>query len=214
MVRPAGSFVVALVLFFAASAAFAGERGLVANSGGMLKAEPKPKGKKIDKLKQGSMVDVVDHSPDGLWVKVAVKGPDGAQEGWVEKSYVRSVSRYGFSWERKDKGGGTQLPAKSAATPTPKPVETPKELPADPVPEPADTGWGTETVEDPSAVPVEDPAADPAEGWDDAATPAADATATPEEAGWGEESTPAPAPGETPEEGDGWGTEAEVDLTQ
>lgn len=190
--------VVSLLAFLAGSSALAGERGLVANSGGMLKAEPKPKGKKVDKLKQGTMVDVVDHSPDGLWVKVAVAGPDGKQEGWVEKSYVRSLSRYGFSWERKDKGGGPQLPAK--------PAEKPAENPADPVPTPAEGGWG-------SSEPVQDPAE--AEGWNNA-TP--DATPAAEEGGWGEEAAPAASPTPTPAEGEpeaeGWGAETEVDLTQ
>ena len=198
---PSGRFlaVVSLLAFLAGSSALAGERGLVANSGGVLKAEPKPKAKKGDKLKQGTMVDVTDHSPDGLWVKVAVTGPDGSQEGWVEKSFVRSLSRYGFSWERKDKGGGPQLPTKTAE----KPADKTADKPADPAATPAEGGWGNEPVED------------TAEGWNNA-TPAPDAAATPApDEGWGE-ADPAASPTPTPAEGegDGWGTETEVDLTK
>lgn len=177
-----------LLVLSLASAAFAGERGLVANSGGVLKAEPKPKGKKGEKLKQGTMVDVVDHSPDGLWLKVSV----GGQEGWVEKTYVRAISRYGFSWERKDKSGGNQTVGKStpppaAATATAAPGATPE------------SGWvnGEAT---PAADEWENTSS--GEGWGNegaataTATPAADATAT-------------PAPAE-----EGWGESTEVDLTK
>src|SRR5687768_16453800 len=112
---------VSMLVLSLASAAIAGERGLVANSGGVLKSEPKPKGKKGEKLKQGAMVDVVDHSPDGLWLKVNA----GGQEGWVEKSYVRAVSRYGFSWERKDKSGGNQTVGKTTPAAVPAATATP-----------------------------------------------------------------------------------------
>ena len=173
-----------VVALFAASAAMAGEKGLVSNSGGMLKAEPKPKGKKVDKLKQGIMVDVVDHSADGLWVKVVATGPEGNLEGWVEKSYVRSLSRYGFTWERKNAAGGNQTIGK----------QTPVEKPADPIPaDPAATpepGWGTET-------PIEEPTKTE---WDTTPTEPAE---TPPPAG---EPTPTPA------EDEGWGTE--TDLTK
>lgn len=177
-----------VLALFAASSALAGEKGLVSNSGGVLKTEPKPKGKKVDKLKQGTMVDVVDHSADGLWVKVTASGPDGNLEGWVEKSYVRSLSRYGFTWERKNAAGGNQTVGKQ--TPVEKPADPPADKPADPVPTPEDGGWGKET-------PIEDTS--DAE-WDKAAT---EATPTP-----AAEATPAP----TPAEDEGWGTE--VDLTQ
>ena len=170
-----------------ASAAYAGERGLVANTGGVLKSEPKPKGKKGEKLKQGTMVDVVDHSPDGLWLKVSSNG----QEGWVEKQYVRAVSRYGFSWERKDKSGGNQTvgkPASAGATPAAAATATP------------DTGW----VQG-EATPAEGEWENTSngDGWGDegaAATPA-DGAAT-------------PAPTATPAADDGWGDTGEVDLTK
>lgn len=174
---------VSVLLLSLASAAIAGERGLVANSGGVLKSEPKPKGKKGEKLKQGMMVDVVDHSPDGLWLKVNA----GGQEGWVEKSYVRAISRYGFSWERKDKSGGNQTvgkstPAAAAATATATP----------------DTGWvnGEATPTDEWENTSNN------EGWGDEG--AATATATP-----AAEATPAATPAE-----DGWGESTEVDLTK
>ena len=177
-------------VLLAATTAFAGEKGLVSNSGGMLKAEPKPKGKKVDKLKQGIMVDVVDHSADGLWVKVVATGPEGNLEGWVEKSYVRSLSRYGFSWERKSATGGNPTVGKPA------PIEKPADPPStgtttDPVPATEEGGgWGNET-------PIEDASASE---WDK--TPAAEATPAP-----GAEATPTPAA-----EDEGWGTE--TDLTQ
>lgn len=194
MTRPRLVALLSIIALFATSAAIAGEKGLVSNSGGTLKAEPKPKGKKVDKLKQGIMVDVVDHSADGLWVKVVASGPDGNQEGWVEKSYVRSLSRYGFSWERKNAAGGNQTVGKTTPL-ADKPADPPPaDKPADPVPPPDDGGWGKET-------PIEDTSDSE---WDKTTTePVADPTATPAAA---PEATPTPA------EDEGWGTE--TDLTK
>lgn len=181
-----------LLLLFTAPFALAGERGMVSASGVELKSEPKPKGKKVDKLKQGTMVDVTDHSPDGSWLKLSVNG----QEGWVEKSVVRSLSRYGFSWERKPTKGNTGATSSTTAK-TAEPEATPAA---------EAEGWGTESTTEPEAT-----------GWDAtpaaAATPAADAT--PADEGWGDEaaSTPDPAAAATPTpEDDGWGEE--TDLTQ
>lgn len=183
--------VVALAAVFAlslASAAWAGERGLVANSGGVMKSEPKPKGKKGEKLKQGTMVDVVDHSPDGLWLKVSTNG----QEGWVEKQYVRAVSRYGFSWERKDKSGGNQTVGKPASA-----AATSAAAAATATP---DSGW-VQGEATPAEGEWENTSND---GWGDtAATPAAGAAT--------------PAPTATPAADDGWESSdgsTEVDLTK
>src|SRR5579859_31417 len=87
-----------------------GERGLISADLVDLRAEPKDKAKSRVKLSHGTLIAATDHTPDGQWVKVVAdveKGPDTIHfEGWIQKKYVRSISRYGFSWERHDGGGG------------------------------------------------------------------------------------------------------------
>lgn len=202
--------VCAALLAFLPMAAHAGERGIVANSGGQLKAEPKPKGKKLEKLKQGSIVDVTDHSGDGKWVKLTYQGPDGRIEGWVEKEFIRSMSRYGFSWERKQKAGAptkaATVPAAASATPASTSSTNPVELGADAVPM-DDGDWS-------NASSSSDEAADAgASDWGDGA--AADDATSSSDSDWGgaDDSVAAPTaePAATPIQTDG---ETEIDLTQ
>lgn len=168
-VRIRGAWLPAILFLFAWPAALAGERGIVANSGGQLKAEPKPKGKNVERLKQGTLVDVVDHSGDGQWLKVVYGGPDGGVEGWVEKGYVRSMSRYGFSWERKDSKGGGK--------PVPEPAGAPDERAKGKKGSGTTGGAGDATGWDAA------PAGDADAGWGDASTPG-------EDADWGAAPTP------------------------
>ena len=196
----------AAVIAFLPVAASAGERGIVANSGGQLKAEPKPKGKKLEKLKQGSIVEVIDHSSDGKWIKLSYQGPGGKLEGWVEKEFIRSMSRYGFSWERKDSKSGGTAATKAAPVPaaTAAPAATPvPDVAADEPMEATDDGdWsntdstGSETTDAGTSDWGGDPAPD--------ATPAQDG------GDWGSgDATPTPAP--APAETDGT---TEIDLTE
>lgn len=89
------------------------EKGIVSVVSADVRAEPKEKAKAKLKIKQGRHVTVVDHTPDGQWLKVKAEfdrgGDTGELEGWIQKKYVRSLTRYGFSWERKDGAGGTAV---------------------------------------------------------------------------------------------------------
>lgn len=110
-----------LLLGFAAvpqqAIAAAEEAGIITAVNVDVRAEPKDKGKSKLKVSHGRKIAAIGHSPDGKWVQIKAEvdraGETATFEGWIEKKYVRSISRYGFSWERKDgpAGGGDTMTA-------------------------------------------------------------------------------------------------------
>src|SRR5689334_2251162 len=74
------------------------ETGLVSADSVQVRVDPNPKAKSPWRISHGRLVSVLDHTPDGKWVKIKGEYPKGDDivkfEGWLETKYVRSRGRY------------------------------------------------------------------------------------------------------------------------
>lgn len=109
LIAAAASFITVTLSATVPSAAFAGEKGLINANGVDVHIAPSKRAKSVIKLYLGRPVQVVDVQ-DG-WVKIAFdveRGVDRiAMDGWLKRDYVRSRSRFGFSFERTEQPAGT-----------------------------------------------------------------------------------------------------------